>query len=107
MAILDPRYHSVQQYAEEMRIDGEWVDEPFIYAFALQYGVTISVWSTARGGWIVLKGGDKEKIFLGCRNNVHFYGSRPLFSPFNIIQPPFADSNSSKVSNSTSLHEGN
>ena len=58
--------------------DGAWVDDVFVYAFALMYEVTLHVWATASGRWLEIRGGDNDEIFLGCRENVHFYGSRPL-----------------------------
>jgi hypothetical protein len=66
-------------YVNRMRNPATYVDEAFISATARIMGVDLHVYST-RSGWNEHKGstGAEEcSVILGCRDNVHFYGSAP------------------------------
>jgi len=77
---LDPKYSGLEAHVMRMICDTEWVDETFIFGIALLYKLEIVCYSTTQNQWVTIKGGDSEKIVLGCRENQHFYSSKSLSS---------------------------
>jgi hypothetical protein len=102
--VLDTRrYDSMEQYCCVMEEDGVWVDEVFVLGFALLFKLTIISWSTALGDWVTIRGGDREEIYIGCRDHQHFYGSKPLPSSVGTRGSSYVIASSKSISLSTSV----